>query len=246
VIAVGLVLLGTPVVVRCPTRQAAERIRHLWAPFVTGTAADRPARTLDVAGEPDPTDLASLNGLALAEADCFAAHAGVVARSGSAVAFPAASGTGKTTLTAACLLAGFDYVSDEALCVDYGTGTVVPYPKPLTLSGPSCRLLGIDPGPLPPAGEAALTAADLGAAVATPPVHLAHVLLLERRPGPPELVEVEHVAGMTALLGMSFNHWRRPADAFGLTASLARRARAWTLGYDDPLDAAALLTRLAG
>ena len=59
--------------------------------------------------------LALLNRTALAQCRSYAVHAGAVARSGAVTAFPAVSGAGKTTLTAACLRSGFDYVSDEAL-----------------------------------------------------------------------------------------------------------------------------------
>ncbi len=61
--------------------------------------------------------LAQLTASAIEHFEGFAVHAGVVAIDGRAIVIPAASGTGKTTLTAACLHAGFDYLSDEALCV---------------------------------------------------------------------------------------------------------------------------------
>src|SRR5512136_1043844 len=71
-----------------------------------------------------------------------AVHAGVVASAGAVVAFPGESGAGKSTITAACLVAGFDYVSDEALCIDVADGRVVAYPKPIALASSGWAMIG--------------------------------------------------------------------------------------------------------
>jgi hypothetical protein len=87
-------------------------------------------------------------------------HAGVVAAGGAAIAFPGPSGAGKTTLTVACLLAGLEYGSDEALCLDWETGAVLPYPRPLALTPAAAELAGAGgavPGwddPMPGRGDA--------------------------------------------------------------------------------------------
>jgi hypothetical protein len=81
-----------------------------------------------------------LAGLNLHAIDGFgelAMHAGVVAAGDRVIAFPAESGQGKSTITAACLAAGFDYVSDEALCIEFASGRVIPYLKQVTLSDQS-------------------------------------------------------------------------------------------------------------
>lgn len=59
----------------------------------------------------------------------FAVHAGVVAEGDRVIAFPAESEAGKSTMTAACLGTGFQYVSDEALCVDFASGEYSPIPS---------------------------------------------------------------------------------------------------------------------
>ena len=44
------------------------------------------------------------------------------------------------------MLADFTYLSDEGLCVDYDTGIVTPYPKPISLDPWSRSALGLDDG----------------------------------------------------------------------------------------------------
>jgi hypothetical protein len=59
----------------------------------------------------------------------------VAAPGGGAVLLPGGTGAGKSTLTAACVAAGLAYLSDELVALDCVTGTIAPYPKPLTLDG---------------------------------------------------------------------------------------------------------------
>ena len=188
--------------------------------------------------------LTSLNRAVVDECDLFAAHAGVVASGETAIALPAESGDGKSTLTGACLRAGFGYGSDEAICVNLENGTVVPYPKPLGLSAWSRTVLDIDDATLAfPAGssEGYVTAADLGADIAKGPLRLEHVVISEYGHGAPELVEIAGSEAMRVLLEMSFNHYKFGAQAFQLAARLANQSTAWRLTYDDPLQAGRLL-----
>jgi hypothetical protein len=176
--------------------------------------------------------------------DGFAVHAGVVAAEGGVIAFPADSGDGKSTLTAACLQAGFEYVSDEALCLDYATEAVLPYPKPVMLSADSEALVG-NPSPTVALEgdhvERALLPEDLGSRAATGDLQLVDVVQLQRTSGPPHLHELPAADVVAMLLGRSFNHYKHPREAFDLVTGLARRCRAWRLEYDDPGAAAALM-----
>lgn len=184
--------------------------------------------------------LAAVNAAALARANCLAVHAAVVARQGRAVAFPAASGQGKSTLAAACLLGGWDYVSDEALCLHWATGAVLAYPRPMELSEWSRAATGL-PATTGPA-EAFLTAAQLGARVAVGPLELEHLVLLERGDGV-ALDPLPRRDGVAALLTRSFNHWRNPGRAFDLAHEVVSRATVWRLRLGDPRTAATLLRR---
>ncbi|MGH9158284.1 MAG: hypothetical protein ACRD1K_21165 [Acidimicrobiales bacterium] len=191
--------------------------------------------------------LAEMNAAAIESYDGFAVHAGAVAAAGQVTAFPGESGRGKTTLVTAALRAGLDYVSDEALCVDPLSRNVIAYPRPLDLSPESLRLTGLaDRGVGTPVATGALVApASIEARVAGPPLVLAGVVRPVRRAGPPVLTMVNRSQAMAWLLEFSFNHYKRPEESFRLAAALARQATAWTLEYDDPLAAGALLRRHA-
>jgi len=60
-------------------------------------------------------------------------HAGAVERDGVGVVLPAPMESGKTTLTAGLVRAGFAYLTDEAATFDRTDARLLPYPKPLSL-----------------------------------------------------------------------------------------------------------------
>lgn len=249
----GVLLLDDAFAVRAPAPLLAA-LAAVLPPVQVGAAARRvDVRGLDVVVEggatrtaSDPAQLlaelaAALNAEAIASCRDLAVHAGVVALGDRAVAFPAMSGAGKSTLTAACLRAGLDYVSDEALVLS-DAGTVRPYPRPLALDGASLALLGL---PAAGAAERLLTAADLDATTSSSPgLRLTHVVLLERRPGPPALTGLPRGEGAAALLRMAFNHYLDPQRALRVVAAAAGASRSWSLRLDRPDEAAAVLRAL--
>jgi hypothetical protein len=257
-------ILGTKFVVQATDSAYAQLTREVLAPFEfegpTGVPAKRryglvradggqvipyrDCRRLGLAtslGAALQRLVAALNQSAIDEYRGFAVHAGVVASGEDSIAFPVNSGGGKSTLTAACLLAGFDYVSDEALCVDMD-GAVVTYPKPLSLSPRSFELIGLDPGSVAVgAGESEglAIATDLNAAVAEGPLTLRHLVLPVFGQDHVDLEEVAPSEAMTALLSFSFNHYKHGERAFHLAAKLASELDGvWRLGYGDPGEAA--------
>lgn len=268
-----LTLLDTSVILRVDTVSVAEGVGRLLAPFVADHVREVAAKNClalvngdhtgieqrgglllayrdgkivgagDRWSEPLLAMLTALNRQAIEEYTGFALHAGVVALGDRAIAFPADSGGGKSTLTAACLQVGFRYVSDESLCLDIDTGSVVPYPKPLGLSLWSRQQLRLHDDALAfPAGraEGMATPEDLGSVAVTRTVRLQHIVL----PTYGEamgLAEVPAHEAMEALLVMSFNHYKYGARAFHLAAEVANRVRVWRLGYDHPTEAAELL-----
>jgi hypothetical protein len=78
-------------------------------------------------------------------------HAGVVCTDdGRAVVIPAAGGSGKSTLVAGLVRAGFGYLTDEAAAIDPVTGMVHPFPKALTVKpGSYDALPGLRPSGSP-------------------------------------------------------------------------------------------------
>lgn len=253
---VAVRLLGSCFVAHFADASTAHAVERLWQPFVDVEPPASPP-LIDV-GEGAPADQISrfataINAAALDAAPAFAVHAGVVASQGVAIAMPATSGTGKSTLTAACLRRGFDYVSDEALCLRYPDGEIEPYARPIALSSWSAGVVtdrlggakGVRAG-----ADWLFTAADLGSRVAIGAHHLGHVVVLDRHVDDgaapaagdaPRLEPLSRPDAVTLLLRLSFNHYRRPADAVRLVAEVISGASAWRLRYADPHAAADLL-----
>jgi hypothetical protein len=68
-------------------------------------------------------------------------HAGAIASGRKALLLPAESGAGKSTLTAALVLSGFSYLSDDIVIVDQDTYHIWPFSKPIMLRHPSLTRL---------------------------------------------------------------------------------------------------------
>ena len=175
------------------------------------------------------------NRVAIEEYGGFAVHAGVVTKEGRTLAFPTRSGGGKSTLTAAFLLNGWDYVSDESLCVDLQRRLVRSYPKPLSLDYRSCELLGVSTTSLTvPAtreSEGLARPADFNASLAPDRLDLTDVVLTEYGERVLDVTELAASKAMAALLEYSFNHFKLGEGAFHLAAALASQVRFWRLSY---------------
>ncbi len=185
--------------------------------------------------------LQEFNRLAIERTGWFSVHAGVVARSGRTVAFPAPSGGGKSTLTAAAVAAGWAYGSDEALVLDDDL-RVVPYPRPLGLSAASRRLLEVPSRPpFHHDGEAPTDPAALGdGGLVEPGRRLTDVVVLRYCPCcHTEIEEIPPSDVAAALLRHSFNHYRDPLRAYRLTAAIAAEVRGWRLSFPDAREALA-------
>jgi hypothetical protein len=253
---VAVRILGSRFAAGFTNAEAARAVERLWQRFVELEPSPS-AHVVEIGDGPAAAQISrfatGVNAAALDAAPMFAVHAGVVARGGIAIAMPATSGTGKSTLTAACLRRGFDYVSDEALCLHYPDGEIEPYPRPIALSRWSARtatraLDEIDG--VPTGDEWLFTAADLGGRDACGAAALRHIVVLERQaddgtaPDPahaPKLDALPRPDAVTTLLRLSFNHYRRPADAVQLAAKVVAGASVWRLRYGDPHAAADLL-----
>jgi hypothetical protein len=181
-------------------------------------------------------------------------HAAAAARDDVAVVIPAVSGGGKSTLVAALVAAGFEYLSDEIVAIGARPATIAGYHKAIALKEGSWRLVdaGVPPPAIAPfmAMTRYVTPAMLESAVPDHPVRPGLVVIPARDVSPGPAVEVHRAEALTALAEQSFNF-----EAFGPTrlevlADLVRQSRCYrvpTVNLDDAVEAISnLLTRTVG
>ena len=182
--------------------------------------------------------IAGLNRAVIDSLDRFAVHSGVVATGDRIIALPAESGNGKTTLTAALLQRGLSYLSDEALIFE-DAATVVPYPKPLALSPWSRETLGLGAASV----ETLFTPDDLGSEVGSSGT-LTDLVLPEFGSTDSELTPLARSEAVAALIRLSFNHYKNPANAFATATEVASHVNVWRLTYSTPQAGAELVAGL--
>lgn len=74
--------------------------------------------------------------------------------------------------------------ADESLCLKLDTGMVDSYPKPIMLSGESCRLLGVaEPPDSETLNERPATSDELGGKVSSGPTELTEMVFAEHGHG---------------------------------------------------------------
>lgn len=191
--------------------------------------------------------LTAVNLSVLAETPLLAFHAAVVTRHGAALVLPAASGTGKSTLTACLLRQGWAYVSDEALGLDWEAGPPVTYARPMALSAWSCAATD-QPVGIQAENERLVRTADLGADVDHNPGPVRLVALLERAarsPGP-SIVAVDRNDGLVELMQRGFTHHRDGGLALRRAVRVLEASDVVRVRLGDPAAAAAQLTALTG
>lgn len=77
-------------------------------------------------------------------ADHILFHAGAVERDGKVILIAGDSGHGKSTLTAALTMSGFNYLTDEIASVEPETLNVIPYPKAIDLDRTARELVRLN------------------------------------------------------------------------------------------------------
>ncbi|MBS1849145.1 MAG: hypothetical protein JST73_12790 [Actinobacteria bacterium] len=158
-------------------------------------------------------------------------HAGVVGVDGRAVVLPGRSMAGKTTLVAALLRAGADYLSDEYAVID-PDGLVHAYPRRLSIRGES--------------GRTQVPAESLGATVPTAPLPIGLVAALVFDPqGTWSVTHGDQATCATTLIENAVAARHRPAEVLA-TAGVVARASAFAHGTrGETADAVARLLDLA-
>ena len=231
-------VLGVPIGIRAEQPLSGE-VADLFADLPS-CRPDTVAVTVQTRdGDRPPDVLASVTQAAVARSPLLCVHAGVVSLGDRLVVIPAVSGTGKTTLTAALVRAGFGYVSDEALAVDRLTHAVTAFPRPLALAADVLPLLGLPPAPDPDV-EHLVRASELGS-VDPDPGRVTDLLLVRRDGSGPTLTRSPRSRAVVELLHRSFNHYVDPLGSFHAAVGLARTAHVWSASYADAPDLAAVL-----
>lgn len=216
--AVVVTALGVPIAIRLRGDRAAEaveRVPGLWE-CCPADPADDPARTVDLvfdcsamvvaAADADGllardhlqdllqalTQRVTLTAIDARAGDALMLHAACLAdpQTGLAAAFVAPGGTGKTTLV--CTLGpGRWYVTDETTLV-LDDGSVVPYPKPLSIRRAPESLYKNETAP-----------SAVGLVAPDHPVRLGTLCLLERddaHTGAPEVTPLDTLDALVALV----------------------------------------------
>jgi hypothetical protein len=169
--------------------------------------------------------------------DALIVHGGAVARDGQAVVCTAPSGHGKSTLVAALLRTGFDYLTDDAVALDLVSGIAKPAPKPLALGPDIASMFGLPADPFG-AVERYATARDLGARVALAAPVVVVVFPQYEAGGALIVREVSRAAALLRVAEGSFNfHLLKERALYGL-ADTIRGCRCLEITYPDARDAA--------
>lgn len=168
-------------------------------------------------------------------------HAGGVRTpDGRVLVLPGSVDAGKSTLTAALVQAGCDYLGDESIGVRQGTLFAVGYPKPMTMDRVSCDVLSLNKslGPNVPVREvretAALLAGDVG------PID--EVVLPTYRPGSQSVRTLtEPREASRELLSNTLNLGRSGQEGLRTLAELAERVPVVRIVHMDSVELAAEL-----
>jgi HprK-related kinase A len=179
-------------------------------------------------------------------------HAGAVAHTGYGLILPAAKGSGKTTLVAGLLHAGFRYLSDEVAVVDPRGPHLMPFPKSLCVKEGARAVLA----PMFPQLQNTASHHRFGDELVSyllPPMRaLSEDVVAVRFVVLPQyvadaqttLVPVSRSTAARALLGQSFNARSLGPSAVNETLVMLRRTDCFALTMGELHHAVSLVQRL--
>ena len=185
-----------------------------------------------------------INEFAARSHSCVVLHAGAVRSPiGQVVVLAASSNAGKSTLTAALVQAGWDYLGDEAIGIRSGTLAAVSYPKRIALAAASRAVLGLPLSSAPDAAVRELRADAVRLSGDVGPI--AHVVLPEYRKGAAiSLARLDPPAAVKALLANTLNLARAGEEGLTALCHLAASVPVHVLVHGGSADAAAVISRL--
>lgn len=187
--------------------------------------------------------------LMIGACDALGLHAGGVVHDGVGIALPAAMESGKSTLTAGLVRAGFGYLSDEAVLLDWDSGTAIPFPKPISLDPGSWALFpDLEPGADLPdddykARQWHIPPDDVRPGAVAGPVPIRYFVFPRYAKGATtELAPLPRAAAVVELAKNTFRFNEQPRRCLDALAAAARDAECYRLAVGD-LDRAVALVR---
>lgn len=183
-------------------------------------------------------------------------HAGVVEKAGRAILMSAASGGGKSTLTAALHANGYRLFSDEFALLELNTALAHPYPRPISLKQESIpiveELLGADRiSPIiggTPKGNIAYARVDTDSvcrASETAPVKL--IMFPNFQQGSqPMARRLNPAEAVMRLVAASTNYSLLGEPAYNAIVNLVKQAKAYEISYGSTEQSFRLVEELVG
>jgi hypothetical protein len=181
--------------------------------------------------------------------DYLLLHAGSVARAGNALLLPAEPDAGKSTLVAALLSSGFEYLSDEFGAIDPITGRAHPVQKRIALDQDALRFFpGLDRRLTDQVGlsetlfQRYVRPEDVSAQVAQPARTRWVVFPSADWEGRPRLRPLTKAATAQKMAEKGFNLYRLGEEGVLLLTEVAGEADSFALDGGTPVERASLLS----
>lgn len=182
--------------------------------------------------------------------DFLCLHAAGVVRERQAVLLPATRDIGKSSLAAALLLEGFNYLSDEVGAIDPITRRAYPFPKHIGLDPQTLTLLGTieqrlhdREGLNSRLEQRYLRPEDVGSRIGDPAPIRWVVFPSSRRKGRARLIPIARAEAVKRMADACFNMFRFGERGVVLLSQVAEHADAFLLEGGDPSERAALLAQ---
>jgi hypothetical protein len=179
-------------------------------------------------------------------------HAGsVVTPRGEGVLLPGNPGSGKTTLVAGLIRAGFGFLSDEIGIIDPRTGVLHPYPRALNFKEGTLSILPDLPQPtiasLPPSSPRYVRAEEFRRDVMADPCEVRFVIAPRYLEGSAaQVTPLSPAATVKELWANALHTPRSGPQALSILVDVARRARGYRLVSGDLEEAVQAINELTG
>jgi hypothetical protein len=178
-------------------------------------------------------------------------HAGGVERAGVGVILPADPESGKTTLTAGLVRAGFRYLTDEGVAFGWETQLIEPFPKPLSLDPGTWPLfpeLTPEPAPgedAPPTDQWQIPPSAFRADAVGAPCR-ADLVVFPRyqEDADTTLSAMTRADALVEMAKNTFRFNRHPRRALDMLTEVVRGAECYRIVVGDLTDACRVITEL--